>query len=206
MKSRTTFTPEMDAIIKANYLEIPVKRLGRMIGKSYTGISGRLKQLGLVIPREIIEERKKMGRIKKGDPSFNKGKKQKDYMSAEAIERTKKTRFQKGNKPHNTAKNNGAISIRPDTKSGIAYKYIRVSLGVWELYHRVVWEQNNGEIPENHVIAFKDGDSMNCNIKNLELLTMRENMLRNSLVRFPEPVRKTQKLIWDINYKIQQNG
>lgn len=39
MQSKTTFTPEEDAIIKENYLELPIKTLGNLIGRSYTGVN-----------------------------------------------------------------------------------------------------------------------------------------------------------------------
>lgn len=204
--SRVNFTEEMDQKIKDNYLDVPMKPLATMIGISYGCLERRLKVLGLVIPKHIREERKKLGQRKKGDVPFNKGRKQSEYMSAENIANTAKTRFKKGNKPHNTAEKDGTISIRPDNKSGLEYKYIRTSLGVWDLYHRVVWEKVNGKIQDGYVVAFKDSNTHNCKIENLELITMRENMLRNSLVRFPKEVRKSYKLIWDINHKIQQNG
>ena len=41
------------------------------------------------------------GQFKKGNVAHNKGKKQIEYMSQESIERTKKTRFKKGNKQKN---------------------------------------------------------------------------------------------------------
>ena len=37
--------------------------------------------------------------------------------------------------------------------------------------HHVIWEEHNGPIPPRHKLAFKDGNHLNCDISNLELLT-----------------------------------
>lgn len=190
---RTTFTAEMDAFLIKNYLKIPVKPLGEMIGKSGTGVNVRLRQLGLEIPKEIREERKKIGQLKTGCVPPNKGKKQHEYMSPEAIARTAKTRFKKGHKPHNTAEEDGVISIRKDSDTNIPYKYIRVSVGNWQLYQRYVWEKANGPIPEDHCIRFKDGNALNCRLENLELINRAENLNRN-WHNYPKPLKRAIKL------------
>lgn len=51
-----------DSIIKRDYLLIPEKRLAIQIGKSDTYVRGRLKKLGLKIPKKIIEQRKRIVR------------------------------------------------------------------------------------------------------------------------------------------------
>jgi hypothetical protein len=72
-------------------------------------------------------------RFKKGQLPVNKGKKQIEFMSIEAIKKTVATRFKKGNKPHNTYEKDGIITSRIDN-SGRPYLYIRTSVGKWELY------------------------------------------------------------------------
>ena len=107
------------------------------------------------------------GRFKKGHTTFNKGLKQTDFMSDEAIERTKKTRFKKGLKSHNKKP---LGSERICTKDG----YIIVKVGepdVWKHKHRVVWEKVNGPIPKGHKIVFLDGDKNNISIDNLKIVS-----------------------------------
>lgn len=180
MKSfKTSSTPEIDAIIKKEYLNMPFKQLAMHIGKSYTFLITRMRQLELVVPREIIEQRINDSRIKKGTIPPNKGKSQSEYMSIEAIERTKETRFKKGNIPHNTVEGDGAIRIR-HKKGEHPYKYIRLELGKWELLHRHIWKEHKGKIPDKHIITFKDGNTMNCVLENLECISQKENAIRNS--------------------------
>ena len=100
---KTSFTPKQDVFIRENYLNIPVKTMGAMIGKSGTGIRTRLRQLGLKIPKQIVEKRKLESRFSSGHKTFNKGKKQKEWMTPEKIERSKATRFKKGNIPERIA-------------------------------------------------------------------------------------------------------
>jgi hypothetical protein len=56
--------------------------------------------------------------FKKGHVPVNKGKKQTEFMTREAIERTKNTRFKKGHLPHNSiGVRDGDIRIRHDHKN-----------------------------------------------------------------------------------------
>ena len=197
----TPFTEVEKQKIKDEYLDKPVKRLADELGFSFGRVKRFLDKNNLVIPKEIVEQRKRMNRFKKGHTPFNRGKKQSEYMKLEAIEQSKATRFKKGHKPHNT-KYDGVISLRPD-KSGRTYKYIRISEGVWELYHRSVWERVNGKIPEGHLIAFKDGNSLNTRLDNLEVISMTENMYRNSVHDYPEEVIPSMVLIKQLDNKLK---
>lgn len=113
------------------------------------------------------------GWFRKGRDPGNKGKKQSEFMSPEAIERTKATRFQKGTIPPNT-KPVGTISIVD------GYKLIKLTdkgphWKMWKPLHRYVWEQHNGPIPKGMLVVFKDQDPMNCDIDNLMLVTRGEH-------------------------------
>ncbi len=118
------------------------------------------------------------GRFQKGQESFTKGKKQEDYMSPEALERAKATRFKPGHEPGNT-KPVGTITQRAD-----GYLYIkRADEGrywdQWQPLQRYVWERHNGPIPDGMLITFKDGDPTNCDIDNLMLIDTATNAQLN---------------------------
>jgi len=178
---RTVVTPGQDEQIKALYLTMPVKTLARHLGIGDTALIKRLKTLDLVIPRHIIEQRKKDSQLKHGNIPVNKGLKQTEYMSPEAIERTKRTRFKKGDIPHNAYNEIGKIVIRQKKDGSERYKYICLAVGKWMLYHQYIWRKYHGDIPSGMVIRFKDGDSMNCEISNLECVTLAENLRLNNL-------------------------
>ncbi len=180
LAGRTKVTPEQDEYIRANYLVKPQKRLADELGISHTCLITRMRQQQIEVPEEVRRKFAEKGRIKPGNVSHNKGKKQSDYMSPEAIERTKATQFKKGDLPHNCYHEVGRESLRRD-KSGIVYKYICVEIGQWIPLHTRNWELANGPIPKGYCLWFKDGDTMNCELENLELITRAENLSRNSL-------------------------
>ena len=194
MTGKTTFSEIEDNFIKEHYLNLPVKTIAKKLNRSGCGVSGRLKSLGLIVPRDIIEKRKLESQYKKGRAPENKGKKQSEFMSPEAIERTKATRFKKGSVPHNY---NGGEHL---TKDG----YVMVSLGEQkkQLKHILVWEAEHGKIPEGHCIAFIDGNRTNCSLDNLELITRIENMYRNSRHEYPKEIIPSMVLTKKIENKL----
>lgn len=113
-------------------------------------------------------------RFKKGQISHNKGKKIEDYMSKAGIEASKNTRFKSGNLPHNT-RTDGEQSIRTD-KSGKKYIYVRTALAKWEMLHVINWRKKYGEVPKGKILFFIDGNSLNCEVDNLKLITRAESM------------------------------
>ena len=115
----------------------------------------------------------------------------------------KEYRFKKGHLPHNT-RNDWDIRIQQD-KSGRKYKYIRVSLGKWMLLHRFNWEQSNGTIPKGMKILFKDGDTMNCDVSNLELVTAGQLMKRNSVHNYPKEIAQVVQLRGALNRQINKH-
>jgi hypothetical protein len=58
------------------------------------------------------------------------------------------------------------------------------------------------------VLIFKDEDSTNCSMENLELISMEEHMLRNSKHNYPEEIIPTMALIAQLekSIKSKQNG
>lgn len=202
--SKTSFTSFEDAYIKAHYMTTPIKTIAKHLGRSYCGVTGRMKFYGLEVPGIIRRMRKQKGMFRKGQTPMNKGLKQADFMSAEAIERTKKTRFKKGNEPHNT-RSDGEISIRKD-KSGLFYKYIRIKKAKWELLHRVNYRKAFGEIPDDSCIRFIDGDQMNCEPENLQLITKQLNCLANSIHNYPPEVKTAIRTLSKLNKTIKNHG
>lgn len=172
------FTPKEDQFLRANYRSIPAKRMSAMLGRSASTARQRMKRLGLVVPPEITAAFKQQSQFKKGHRAANTGKKQAEYMDAAAIARTKKTRFKKGRSPHNT-KYDGYERISKD-----GYREVRIRKGKFVLKHRMVWEKYRGKIPRGMLIVFKDGNKQNIKLSNLEMISLRENMLRNSSQRF----------------------
>lgn len=197
------FTPEEDQFLIDNYLTIPATSLSRMLGRAKAVARQRMAILGLVVPADVIQRFKDESRIKPGNVPFNKGKKQSDFMAQEAIERIRATQFRKGNLPHNT-KADFEISIRAD-KRGVKYKFIRTGLGKWIGLHRYKWEEVYGPIPPKMNLVFKDGDTFNCDISNLELLSNEDLMRRNTVHNYPKPITQAIQLRGALNRQINKH-
>ncbi len=151
-----------------------------MPGRTLSSIYQQANKLGLKKDAEWLRAKNtalvlKVGirsRFKKGNEPYNQGK--------TGVRVSPKSEFKKGNLPANTLYD-GAISIRKDSKSGRPYKYIRVAQSKWELLHRQVWIKAKGKIPAKHLVAFIDGNTLNCELDNLELITCAENLRRNNI-------------------------
>ncbi len=207
-KPSKPFTKEQDSFIRSHYLAKPIKTMAKELDIHPGRITRFLKREGLEIPLEIRKKRRSLTQFPKGNVPFNKGLKQTDWMKPEDLEKVKKHWYKKGHVPHNVHPDgDGALSMRRDP-SGRYYQYIRTSLSVWELHHRVMWEKEHGPIPEGYVVAFKDDDTSNVTLENLELISMIENMYRNSHQNYPQEIIPSLTLVKQLENKLNslQNG
>lgn len=139
-------------------------------------------------------------RFKPGNIPANKGNK----MNADLYEKCKPTMFKKGNRPHNW-KPDGSIVERAD-KTGKIYLYYKIKDNDWILYHHKIWKDAHGDVPDGYVIRFKDGNSLNCILENLEIISMIDNMEKNTIQRFPSELQQIIKLKSKLIKKINNNG
>lgn len=195
------FNKNEDNYIKENFLLKPYRVIAKELGRSKFGIQNRCIKLGLKLPKEIKIARNNY--FSKGHEPANKGKKQVEFMTPEAIEKTKATRFKKGQKPHNTLPGIFIVTIRTDYKRGTKAKYIKLGDMKYQELHRYNWEKKYGKVPKGMCIAFKDRNSLNCNIENLELITREENMRRNTINRYPMEIKTSIRTLSKLNKKIK---
>lgn len=207
---RRIWTRDEIKYLKQNYADVNTSVVAAHLGRSKGSVFGMVQILGLT-KSEIFKASPLSGRLrpgakiggsfrfKKGHTSWNKGKKLGNTWGSE---RSRATRFKKGDLPHNT-KTDGEISIR--NSKGRSYKWQRISLAKWKEVHRLVWEKHNGPIPKGVNVQFKDGDSLNCVIENLYLVDRHNQMLDNSIHRYPENLQSTMLLVGKLKRKIKQH-
>jgi hypothetical protein len=189
--------------IRQRYPNEPTELIARDLNISVSKVYNRAWAMGIKKNKDYVNpgwnnliEFGKSTRFLKGNTPHNKGV----AMPPHVYEKVKDTMFKKGQKPHNT-KPVGTINFRMD-KDGRNYAYIKIADCNWKLMHRVVWEQHNGPIPRGNIVRFKDGNTMNWDINNLEMISQHNNMELNTIQRFPEDVQELMKLISKLKRKL----
>jgi hypothetical protein len=110
--------------------------------------------------------------------------------------------FEKGSKPWNTGTKGVCKPNSGNFKKGqiswnkkpVGYEricskdgYVLIKTAepnVFELKHRVIWEKENGPVPMNQVLAFKNQDKTDCRLDNLILMS------RTDMVRYNQSYQK----------------
>lgn len=209
---RKIWTAQEVELLKEMYPHHPTDVIAQQLGVSTHSVYHKAHQLKLSKSSVYLAEKRQKEaellrvigakhQFNKGNVPLNKGKKQSEFMTSEAIEKTIPTRFKKGQMPHNKA----LIGHTRTTKDG----YILVKVAepnTFKLLHRFVWKVWNGEIPAGCNIAFKDGNRQNCNIENLYLKTKQQNMAENTIQRYPAELQEILKINKKLTRKIESYG
>jgi len=194
-------------LIKVLYPSVPTRALCDYIGMTTSQVYNTVFKMGVkkrpkirsLTNRELRINSGMASRYQPGHLPWNKGKK----MSSETYAKTAPTMFKPGHKPINTREPD-ANSVR--VSKGTAYHYTKVADSNWQLTHRLMWQRAYGPIPKYHVIRFKDGNTLNLDIQNLECIPMGENAIKNSIHRYPADIQKVIRLRGKLNKKIQKHG
>lgn len=137
-------------------------------------------------------------RFKKGQVPPNKGRFGYHAPGAE------KGWFKKGHQRNDTApvgaervcSKEGYILVKVADRGGYALP--------WRAKQRLVWEQHHGPIPAGHIVTFRDRNKLNCDIDNLVLITKAENMRRNTIHNYPEPIKKAILTLGQLKRRINE--
>jgi hypothetical protein len=187
------WTDSQVAYLKKHYADATLDELIRHTCHCQDSIYTKAAALGLRKSKAFLQAvgrhaaaspRSQACRFKKGQEPFNKGRREHEFRSKDAIARCAATQFKAGHRPHNT-RPVGYECIR--MVKGKGYIYIKVSDGdPMMMKHRWLWEQANGPIPEGCIIIFRDGDTHNCSLENLELVSREEHARRIIMNESPE--------------------
>ena len=189
-------TEEDKAYIREMYADHMAKEIAARLDCKVTAVWRYASRAGLHKSRDFIVAQAKATiavtgkkyQFHKGQEPPTKGKK----MPPDVYEKCKRTFFKKGCLPHNT-KYDGAESIRTEN-TGRKYRWIRIRQGYWRPKHVLIWEEAHGPIQPGMVVYFKDGDSLNCSLDNLELIPRPELARRNGISSLPEELQQIYHL------------
>jgi hypothetical protein len=186
---RRSWTPEEVDWLR-QHLHLSKKAIAAHIGCTPDSVKTALRKHGLKLENT--------GRFAPGSVPYYKGKKLPDAVKAKLAH----TWFSKGHKPHNT-KHVGHVSVRRDA-GGRQYFWIIAGQKKYVMLHRYLWEQANGPVPAGYRVCFKDGNQGNCVLENLELVSDRDAMMRNTIGRYPKEIQDVMRTLGRLNSEIKR--
>ena len=209
---RYQWHPEVERLFALLYPTVSTKRLADAIGISVFIAYRKADGLGLKktddylssemsgrILRGRIDPRMVATQFPKGHVPVNKG-----IKGWQAGGRSKETQFKKGNRPHTW----NEIGHERITRDGILERKVQntgVTRQDYVAVHRLVWLESGREIPPGYNVIFKDGNRRNITLDNLECISKRENMIRNSYhTRYPKEICKVIQLKGAIQRQINK--
>lgn len=206
---RKYWTKEEMQILREEYPTVCGKELSKKLNCSHKTLLSKVFRMKLKkdpsFKIEAVKRLQKSGkafRFNKGHIPFNKGKKIEEFMSPNGLIGAKKNWFQKGDLPYNTLPVGTEIK-REYRGTGKYYTLIKIEGERRLLYKHVhLWEcHHQKKVPKGFNVTFKDGNTMNFEIDNLEVISDAELMNRNSIVKYPIELQKAIKL----NNKIKKH-
>jgi hypothetical protein len=193
------FTPSEDDYIRQNYLQLSLNQMGNHLGRVLNSVHGRMKVLGLVVPKEILRQRHKasfahlaesgkVGRFKKGHVPVNKGQK----MPPEVYAKAAATMFKKGHTPHNTV-HNGQPYLYTRKRNGRVEKLWFIQEGVCKRSAYLAYLcRRHGIDLTGRKPRLKPGfnHQQPPTINDIIIVTNAENLAANSYANYPPDVVK----------------
>jgi hypothetical protein len=185
------------------YPQMKTAEIAKIIGVSESSIYNLAFRLRLKKSPEylsevhgsVIKEAGKKFRYTKGRKPWNKGIK----GSTQAPEHTL---FKSGHVPANYK----PVGWTRIDSEGYHWTKVEEGLNGWVLTHRLAWEMENGPIPKGAIIRFKDGNKLNFDIENLFLIDPKQNMVLNTIHRYPEELKSTMKILSKLKRKLKNHG
>lgn len=209
---RRQWTNEEDRIIAEHYPHTSSSELCDLLNCRISQLYNRANVLGLKKTTAFMrsslsgciqpgQRRGTSFEFKKGHAPWNKGTKGLQ-IGGEA------TQFKPGQLPHNTQP---IGSYRVD-KDGTLQRKVSNAKGNnskrWRGVHELVWVEQNGPVPENHICVFKPGMRTavleEITADKVECISYAENMRRNTRHRYPQEINQLISLRAAINRQVNK--
>lgn len=205
-----------DRVLRAIYPHQSTARVAQQLRRSIAATNARADKLGLhktsayLASPEACRLRRgdHVGRrfwFPKGHVPANKGLRRPGYSVGRG--RMQETQFKKGVRSGVAVTLWKPIGTERLSKDGYLERKVNNDLPLqarWRAVHLIRWESANGPLPPGHAIAFRNGDKTDIRLDNLECITRRELMARNSVHNLPKPLAQTVQLLGALNRKIRR--
>lgn len=201
---RIPWSGDEDETIRINYPRFPAFLIAHVLGRTPNTVSQRAARLGIEKAADFYTQplarlwnsvdhpNSIASRIKPGSVPANKGLRRPGFSSGRMAE----TQFKKGRRPEDAHNYVPIGTEKVCPKRGLVRKVSDdqtvFPVHRWQPVHRLVWEAEHGPVPTGHLVRFRDGmktfKADEITIDRLELVTMRENMARNTIHNYPPEI------------------
>jgi len=208
------WNPEDEQLLRDCYPHLPTADIARGLRRSLAATYARAQQLGLVKTEAYLaspdacrlRRDASVGipyRFPKGHVPANKGLRRPGWSPG----RMKETQFKKGERRGVAVQLYQPIGTERISKDGYRERKVNDGLPLqkrWRAVHLVIWEEAHGPLPPGHAVAFKNGDKTDIRLDNLECITKRELMRRNSVHNLPPELASTIQLLGALKRQIRR--
>lgn len=202
------WTEDEDETLRINWPRFPAFLIAHVLGRGRASIYRRASQLSLKKADDFENQplaklwngaddpASIAARFKPGSVPANKGMRRPGWSPG----RMKETQFKKG-RPAIESRNYVAIGTeKVEPKRNLLMRKVTDDPTIfpaqrWRPVHVIVWEEAHGGVPPGHIVVFKPGqktyEALQITIDRLELVTLAENMRRNSFHnRYPPEIKE----------------
>jgi hypothetical protein len=206
---------EDDQLLRAIYPDRPTADVARQLRRSVNAVHARADLLGLTksaayraSPQACrLRRGDNVGarfRFPKGHVPANKGLRRPGWGPG----RMRETQFKPGQRSGQAAAHYMPIG---STRLVDGYVYRKVSdvpnvpyTVNWKPENHLIWIAAHGLLPPGHALRFRNGDRTDVRLDNLELVTRRAMMARNSIHNLPQPLAETIQLLGALTRQIRR--
>lgn len=186
MAARWEWCEHEERELRLAYADTSTADLAERFGCSLKVLQNKAHLMGLkksaaylsAIGRRYLPKAGAGTRFQKGLVPHNKGK------PHPSRGRSRETQFKRGNHPQ-TWRPIGTERVRDGYLVRKVTDLRNPPWRDWKPVHVVVWESHHGPVPPKHRVCFRDGDRSHIEISNLELVSFKEVMQRNTVHNLP---------------------
>lgn len=222
---RSRWTMAEDAVLHGAWAQTSATVLARQLGRSLSSVYQRVRKLGLEKPAdwnarcarqrwaEGRHENSRSRHFPKGHVPANKGLRRPGYAPG----RMGETQFKKGAMSGAAQHNYVPIGTEKiDPKRNVLMRKVTDDPSIfpvkrWRPVHVLVWEAVHGPVPAGHIVIFRRGlksyVAREITVEKLELVTLAENMRRNTIHnRYPPEVADVMRLVGRLKREERKHG
>lgn len=202
-----------DAVLRRIYPDTLTSEVARQLRRTACAINARVGILGLHKSAAYLaspaacrlrrgDEVGKRFLFAKGHVPANKGLRRPGWAPG----RMRETQFKRGERRGVAVLLYKPIGTERVSKDGYRERKVNDALPLqarWRAVHLILWEDVNGRIPKGHALTFTNRDKTDVRLDNLELITRRELMRRNSIHTLPPDLASAIQLLGALHRQIR---